>query len=70
MGLYFIHIRNTEQENFGEMEKKLNLGHIGFEISEIYPEINILGVVDYESKAGIDKLFKINLYFYCRIITL
>ena len=52
------------------MEKKLNMGHIGFEISEIYPEINILGVVDCESKAGIDKLFKINLYFYYRIITL
>ena len=57
MGLYFIHVRNTEWENFGGMEKKLNLGHIVFEISEIYPQINILEVVDYESKAGIDKLF-------------
>ena len=39
------------------MEKKLNLGHVVFEIFEIYPEINILEVVDNESKAGIDKLF-------------
>ena len=57
MGLYFIHIRNTEWENFRKMEKKLSLGQIGFEISGMYPESNIQEVVDYESKAGIGELF-------------